>query len=134
MNFCIWTKKFKPKAWKNYQKKCKKKMRIFFFTKKYGEITTSRSINSIFQIKIYFLIFSIETLECILILNTLFSTYIFFFIYFLALCLSKPSWVEHRYDVAAVSKCHLKIQMKCEECETFNHIQAKHLWSIYILS
>ena len=31
--------------------------------------------------------------------------FIFLFIYFVALFLSKPSWLEHRYAVAAVSGC-----------------------------
>ena len=34
--------------------------------------------------------------------------FIFFFIYFAAICLSKPSWEEHRYGVADVSKCLLR--------------------------
>ena len=37
------------------------------------------------------------------ILNKLFSFLLF--IYYAALCLSKATWLEHRYGVAAVSKC-----------------------------
>ena len=65
---------------------------------------TISSINSIFQIKINSIISSIKKFECDY-GNFEYIVFIFLFIYFAVLFLSKPSWVEHRYGVAAVSKC-----------------------------
>ena len=65
---------------------------------------TISSINSVFHIKINFIILSIKKFERDR-GNFKNIVFIFLFIYFAVLCLSKPSLVEHRYGVAAVSKC-----------------------------
>ena len=64
---------------------------------------TISSINSVFHIKINFIILSIKKFERDR-GNFKNIVFIFLFIYFAVSCLSKPS-LEPRYGVAAVSKC-----------------------------